>query len=64
LAITASTSQAVILALFVASSGVTAQELGLPISIDEKARLSLALTGGVWSSKWQENLSGSSRHVY
>ncbi len=65
MAITASTSQAVILALLVvASSGVTGQELGLPSTIDEKARWTAALTGGVWSSKWQENLSGSSRHVY
>lgn len=58
-------SQAPILALLVvASSGLAAQELGLPSTIDEKARWTAALTGGVWSSKWQENLSGSSRHVY
>ena len=50
--------------LMVANSGVTAQELGLPSAIDEKARWALALTGGVWGNKWQENLSGTSRHVY
>ena len=62
---TAYASQAASLALLiVANSGVTAQELGLPSAIDEKARWTLALTGGVWGSKWQENLSGSSRHVY
>ena len=62
---TAYASQAASLALLVvASSGVTAQELGLPSGTDEKARWALALTGGVWSGKWQENLSGSSRHVY
>jgi hypothetical protein len=65
LANTAYALQAASLALLiVANSGVTAQELGLPSAIDEKARWALALTGGVWGNKWQENLSGTSRHVY
>ena len=50
--------------LVVASSSITAHELGFPSTIAEKAQWTLALTGGIWGSKWQENLSGSSRHVY
>ncbi len=50
--------------LLAASSGVTAQDLQSPSTNDERARWTVALTSGVWGSKWQENLSGSSRHVY
>ena len=50
--------------LTVASFGVSAQELGLPSTTDEKVRWTLALTGGVWGGQWQENLIGSFRHVY
>ena len=48
----------------VASYGVTAQELELPSTTDEKVRWTLALTGGVWGGQWRENLIGSSRQVY
>lgn len=48
----------------IASSAATAQELGLPSTSDENARWTLGFTAGVWDSHWQENLSGSSRHVY
>lgn len=50
--------------LWIASSVVSAQDLQSPKSNDEKARWTVALSTGIWGSKWQENLSGSSRHVY
>lgn len=50
--------------MLVASSGVTAQDLQSPSTNDERVRWTVALTTGLWGSKWQENLSGSSRHVY
>lgn len=62
---TAYVSQAAIGVLFaVASSGAAAQELELASTTDEKVRWTVALTGGVWGSQWQENLIGSARHVY
>lgn len=50
--------------MLVASSGVTAQDLQPPSTNDKKARLTVALTTGFWGSQLQENLTGSSRHVY
>ena len=50
--------------MWVASSGVTAQGLQATSTDDEKTRFTVALTTGVWGSKWQENLSESSRRVY
>lgn len=47
-----------------ASSVVTAQDLQSLSTDDERARWTVSLATGVWGSKWQENLSGSSRHVY
>lgn len=50
--------------MLIASSGVIAQDLQLTSTNDESARWTVALTTGILGSKWQENLSGSSRHVY